>query len=142
MAGYFWGGVMAARLTDKRKKQIIADYVELGSYNAVAKKHHIADSTVKRVVLADGETQRKIELKKDENTADILAHMETKKSTVNQIIDRYLIALLDEDKIAKATPAQLTTALGTLIDKFTATTENEQSLRKLDELMQTIGGVI
>lgn len=68
--------------------------------------------------------------------------METKKSTVNQIIDRYLIALLDEDKIAKATPAQLTTALGTLIDKFTATTENEQSLRKLDELMQTIGGVI
>ena len=133
---------MAARLTDKRKKQIIADYVELGSYNAVAKKHHIADSTVQRVVLADGETQRKIELKKDENTADILAHMETKKSTVNQIIDRYLIALLDEDKIAKATPAQLTTALGTLIDKFTATTENEQSLRKLDELMQTIGGVI
>lgn len=142
MAGYFWGGVMAARLTDKQKKKIIADYVELGSYNAVAKKYRIADSTVKRVVLADSETQRKVELKKDENTADILAHMETKKSTVNQIIDRYLIALLDEDKIAKSTPAQLTTALGTLIDKFTATAGNEQSIRKLDELMQTIGGVI
>ena len=28
------GGVMAARLTDKQKKKIIADYVELGSYNA------------------------------------------------------------------------------------------------------------
>lgn len=133
---------MAARLTDKQKKKIIADYVELGSYNAVAKKYRIADSTVKRVVLADSETQRKVELKKDENTADILAHMETKKSTVNQIIDRYLIALLDEDKIAKSTPAQLTTALGTLIDKFTATAGNEQSIRKLDELMQTIGGVI
>lgn len=25
---------MAARLTDKQKKKIIADYVELGSYNA------------------------------------------------------------------------------------------------------------
>ena len=37
---------MAARLTDKQKKKIIADYVQLGSYNAVAKKHKIADSTV------------------------------------------------------------------------------------------------
>lgn len=30
--------VMAARLTDKQKKKIVADYLELGSYNAVAKK--------------------------------------------------------------------------------------------------------
>mgnify|MGYP006990139230 CR=1 FL=1 len=28
---------MAARLTDKQKKKIIADYVQLGSYNAVSK---------------------------------------------------------------------------------------------------------
>lgn len=57
---------------------------------------------------------------KEENTADILAYMETKRDVVNKIIDRYLIALLEEERIAKATPAQLTTALGTLIDKFTA----------------------
>jgi len=28
---------VAARLTDKQKKEIIADYVELGSFNAAAK---------------------------------------------------------------------------------------------------------
>lgn len=28
---------MDARLTDKRKKKIIADYIELGSYNAAVK---------------------------------------------------------------------------------------------------------
>lgn len=133
---------MAARLTDKQKKQIIADYVELGSYRAVAKKSHVSADTVKRVVLNDEEIVRKTTHKKAENTADILAHMETKKTTVNQIIDRYLSALLDEDRIEKATPSQLTTALGTVIDKFTATARNEQALQKLDELMDRVGGVI
>lgn len=37
---------MAARLTDKQKK-IVADYLELGSYNAVAKKNNVSNHTVK-----------------------------------------------------------------------------------------------
>ena len=73
---------VAKRLTDKQKKRIIADYVELGSYNAVAKKHHIADSTVKRVVMKDGDTQRKAEQKKAENAADVLAYMDGQKDKV------------------------------------------------------------
>lgn len=112
---------MAARLTDKQKKQIIADYVELGSYNAVAKKRKIADTTVKRIVESDPQTQKKAERKKEENTADILAHMETKRDKVNEIIDVYLDRLLAPEVLERATPSQLTTALGTLIDKFTMT---------------------
>lgn len=110
---------MAARLTDKQKKMIIADYVELGSYNAVAKKHGISDKTVKSIVQANSEFTKKSEDKKRQNSADILAHMETKRDTVNQIIDAYLARLLAPEVIEKATPSQLTTALGTLIDKFT-----------------------
>jgi uncharacterized membrane protein YheB (UPF0754 family) len=110
---------MAARLTDRQKKIIIADYIEIGSYNAVAKKHGISDKTVKSVVEANPEFAKKSEEKKEENSADILAHMETKKEKVNQIIDAYLEKLLDPEMISRATPAQLTTALGTLIDKFT-----------------------
>lgn len=111
---------MAARLTDKQKKQIIADYVELGSYNAVAKKHKVSVETVKRHVLkSDKIVKKKIQKKEEENTADILAHMDTKRDMVNEIIDVYLARLLDPEVIAKATPSQLTTALGTLIDKFT-----------------------
>ena len=64
---------MAARLTDKQKKRIIADYVELGSYNAVAKKHGVSFDTVKRTVLRDKETVRKTERKKYKNTLDMLA---------------------------------------------------------------------
>lgn len=111
---------MAKHLTDRQKKKIIADYAECGNYSQVARIHKVSFDTVKRVVLRDPETAKKAEQKKEQNTADILAHMETKKNAVNQIIDRYLLALLDEEKIEKATPAQLTTALGTLIDKFTS----------------------
>ena len=111
---------MAKHLTDRQKKKIIADYAECGNYSQVARIHKVSFDTVKRVVLKDPETAKKAEQKKEQNTADILAHMETKKNAVNQIIDRYLLALLDEEKIEKATPAQLTTALGTLIDKFTS----------------------
>lgn len=41
---------MAARLTDRQKKKILADYVELQSYNAVGKKNGVAGNTVKRIV--------------------------------------------------------------------------------------------
>ena len=58
---------MAARLTDKQKKQIVADYVELGSYNAVAKKHGVTRQTVKNVVSVDTEIIQKLQDKKDEN---------------------------------------------------------------------------
>ena len=56
---------MAARLTDKQKKKIIADYVEQGSYNAVAKKHGVSVNTVKSIVQNDAETAKKCTEKKD-----------------------------------------------------------------------------
>ena len=110
---------MAARLTDRKKKKIVADYLECESYNATAKKNGVCGQTVRRIVEESQGFSEKLKRKKEENTADILAHMEEKKNLVNQIIDKYLEALLEPEKIAKANPAQLTTALGTVIDKFT-----------------------
>lgn len=122
---------MAARLTDKQKKKIIADYVQLGSYNAVAKKHRIADSTVKRIVLSDTEMQKKVEQKKEENSADILAYMESKKDVVCEIIGIGLEVLRNPEKLATANPTQITTALGTLIDKW-ATMNGTNSREQAD----------
>lgn len=133
---------MAKRLTDKQKKRIIADYVELGSYNAVARKHHIADSTVKRVVLSDDETQRKAEQKKAENAADILAYMDGQKDKVCSLLDKYLDAMGDRQKIDRAGIQQLATAMAIVIDKYAVTAQNEQAIKKLDELMDKVGGVI
>ena len=110
---------MAARLTDKQKKKIIADYVQLGSYNAVAKLNGVSDKTVKSIVIADPDFTEKSEQKKDQHTEDILAYMESQKSLVCEIIGKGLMALNDPEKLSKANPAQITTALGTLIDKWT-----------------------
>lgn len=109
---------MAARLTDKQKKKIIADYLETGSYRATAKTNGVADGTVKRIVLDCGDIEQKVANKKEENTADILAYMERKRGVVCEILGKGLNALNSPDKLAEASPAQITTALGTLIDKW------------------------
>lgn len=118
---------MAARLTDKQKKKIIADYVDIGSYNAVAKKNGVSNNTVKRLVEADKEMSQKVNDKKEENTADIINYLETKKAVVCEIIGKGLDVLNDPDKLASANPAQITTALGTLIDKFMGVSRSSPS---------------
>ena len=65
---------MAARLTDRQKKKIVADYLELGSYRAAGRKNKVSDGTVKRVVMESGDIEQKIAQKKDENTADIFGN--------------------------------------------------------------------
>lgn len=118
-------------LSDKQIKKVIADYVEMGSYNAVGKKHGISPTTVKKYVKNDHEIAKKCEEKNRQNTEDILGHMEKKRDTVCQIIDVYLAALLDPVRIEKATPSQLTTALGTLIDKFTMASQPRPEIHPL-----------
>ena len=83
---------MAKRLTTREKKQIIADYVEMENYSAVSRKYGISRNEVKAIVLADPETAEKCQRKKEKDTEDILAHMESKKEMVNKIIDKYLVA--------------------------------------------------
>lgn len=60
---------MANRLTDRQRKKIVADYLELGSYNAVAKIHGVSRQTVKNIVTSDTEMGHKLQQKKAENTA-------------------------------------------------------------------------
>ena len=109
---------MAARLTDKQKKKIVADYLELGSYRAAGRQNGVADGTVKRVVEECGDIEQKVAQKKNEHTADILAYMEGKRGVVCEIIEKGLAALNGPEKLLDASPAQITTALGTLIDKW------------------------
>ena len=122
---------MAAHLTDRQKKQIIADYARLGTYSAVARKHKVSIDTVKRVVLRDPETVKKVNQKKAENTADILQFMENQKDDVCNIISLYLAALQDPERLKKASVQSIATSLGIVIDKFVSASADaeEQRLR-------------
>lgn len=129
---------MAARLTDKQKKKIVADYLELGSYRAAGRKNKVADGTVKRIVMECGDFEQKMAQKKAENTADILAYMESRRGVVCEIIEKGLMALNSEDKLADASPAQITTALGTLIDKWASVSGSPADTAKEDELSKSL----
>ena len=76
---------MVARLTDKQKKEIMADYMESGSYNATAKKFGVSDITVKRICQRDSELLKKVEQKKKKNTLDMLAYMDSRNLKVYEI---------------------------------------------------------
>ena len=129
---------MANRLTDKRKKKIVADYLELGSYNATAKLNGTSSRTVKRVLAEVPEMPEKVKQKKAENTADILAYMESQRGLVCEIIGKGLAVLNDEEKLREATPAQITTALGTLIDKWAAVSGSAADEIKEDGLSKSL----
>ena len=129
---------MAARLTDKQKKKIVADYLESGSYRATAKKNGVSDNTVKRIVLDCGDFEQKVAQKKEENTADILAYMESQKGIVCEILEKGLAALNSPDKLAEASPSQITTALGTLIDKWAIISGGPSDMAKEDELSKSL----
>lgn len=128
---------MAARLTDRQKKKIIADYVQHGSYNAVAKINGVSKDTVKRTVQGCEDFAQKAQQKKEENTAEMLAFMDSRKGEAQNVIDAYLKALANPEKLENASISQIATALGIVVDKFTKNTASgNDSLNKLDGLLK------
>ena len=138
---------MAARLTDSQKKKILADYVQTNNYCATAKINGVSATTVKNIVLANADIVEKCEQKKEENTADVLAYMDSRKDLVCSFIGKGLEMLNDPEKLAAANLSQITTAMGTLIDKWgmiggaPADTKKDDdlsaSLRELAEELQS-----
>lgn len=134
---------MAARLTDKQKKKIIADYMESGSYRATARMNGVSDDTVRRVVMSDSEILQKAAQKKKQNTLNMLAYMDSRKEKAQGVIDDYLKALANPAKIEAAKLSEIATALGIVVDKFTKNVPTEvssieQQLKNRDALADLI----
>lgn len=130
----------AKHLTDKEKKKIIVDYINCENYSQVARKHKVSVQTVKRVVLQDGETAKKVKQKKEQNTADILSFMDDKKQDVCDIIGLYLNYLKDPRKLDKASVQSIATSLGIVIDKFTQGAEKKPATDMFENIAKAAGG--
>ena len=138
---------MAARLTDKQKKKIIADYVQMGSYNAASKINGVSATTVKNIVLKSADIVEKCEQKKEQNTADILDYMDRQREDVCKVLGICLGELKKPERYAKTPPPQIATTMAILIDKYTSfgggpkdeTTEDDlsRSLRKYAEKLES-----
>ena len=110
--------VGSKRLTDRQKKKIIADYIQLQNYTRTAKLNDVAESTVRKIVKENPECADLCERKKEQNAQDMLSYMESKQGEAQELLGLYLKAMADPDKIAEATLPQLSTAFGTIVDKF------------------------
>lgn len=110
---------MAKRLDDLTRKMIVADYLTTRNYSETGRRFGVADQTVKRVVESCPEIVEKLEEKNRENMENVLQFMAARQKVVCEIIGKGLDALNDREKLATATPSQITTAIGTLIDKWT-----------------------
>lgn len=120
-----------AKLTERQKKRIIADYAECGNYSAVAKRHKVAVNTVKSVVLSDEEFAKNCKHKKEQIEADILDELDKRKDVVLELYDAgisRIIELLETTKDIKG----IAIALGTLIDKQTKRRELDFKQQELD----------
>lgn len=107
------------KLTDKKKKLIIADYIECGNYSEVARKHKVSDTTVRKLVKSDKNSLEKIEQKKEENTQDVLEYMDTLKDRKKKIVEKLLKAIEDKaDNLDNFTNIKdVASAYGIIIDK-------------------------
>lgn len=138
------------KLTDKQKKKIIADYVDNGNYSLTARMNNISETTCRRILKEEKnkEVVKKVELKKEENTQDILEYMDSIADKQKKIIDLSLEAI--EEKLSKpdmfTNVKDIATVYGVIFDKALKYKElktrqnnpNSEQLTKVEELLSKI----
>lgn len=117
---------MGNKLNEQQKLQAVVDYAECHNYSEVARKYGVTDNTIRRIVEANAEFFENVEKEKELAAEDVLTHMSKQLGKVNLIIDKFLDRLSSDELIKKASTAQLTTSLGTLIDKYTMVLKHNQ----------------
>lgn len=132
-----------AKLTDKQKKKIIADYVENQNYSETARMNNVSDMTVRRIAESNKEVLKKVEEKKQKNTQTTIEYMQTQHETKKRILDKILKAIEEKtDNIDMFTNVKdLATAYGIILDKELKVLElqrgsaNKDDLQKVEELL-------
>ena len=129
-----------AKLTDKQKKKIIADYVDNGNYSETARMNNTTDTTV-RTIIKDNKDMalEKMEQKKQQNTKDILEYMEETKDKRKKVIDLCLEKMeerLNKDELMNI--KDIATAYGVLVDKSLKVNEMKSTGNNLNTNVPTI----
>lgn len=137
-----------AKLTDKQKKKIIADYIETQNYSETGRINDVDESTVRRIVKNEDneEITRKTEQKKQENIQSTIEYMQTQHESKKRILDKILKAIEEKaDNIDMFTNIKdLATAYGIILDKELKFMEmqrgnaNNEELNKVRELLTKI----
>ena len=139
---------MAERLTDKKKKKIIADYINNQNYRETGRINNVSEANVRRIIknVDNIDITQKCAQKKEENTQSTLEYMEKQHETKKRIIDKLLNAIeTKSDKVDMFTNIKdLATAYGIILDKELKVQElkykkvENTQLVKVEELLNKI----
>ena len=135
-----------AKLTDKEKKKIVADYIECENYSEVAKMNNRSIETIRNVIKDSKDIREKLRQKKEENTKSIIDYMTYKNKDIQNLLNK-LLNCIDErasNLTKKDSLKDMATAYGIIIDKQYKALElqqgygNNEQLTKVDELLAKI----
>ena len=89
-----------AKLSDRQRKQIIAEYVNGGiSQRQLAEKYGVSRQAIAKLLSTEKSSQ-KLRNKKEENTRSMLEFLDEQKSTAQSLMQKLLMA--SEEDIKKA----------------------------------------
>jgi hypothetical protein len=130
-------------MNDRKKQKIIADYVETQNYSETGRMNGVSKTTVANIVKKNTKIAEKLQQKKEENTADMVAYMDTRRAKAQAAMDACLDAMADPARIANATLSQVGTVFGILVDKFMAHTDTaEDRAQVIIANMQTMVDIL
>jgi transposase-like protein len=134
---------LAKRLTDQKKKKIIADYIENQNIRETSRINKVSTDTVRRLIAQNKDIARKLTQKKEENMLTTLEYMEKQHEAKKRIMDKILKGIEQKaDNIDMFTNIKdLATAYGIIVDKELKSTELKQSKMDFTEINKGIQNI-
>lgn len=124
-----------AKLSDRQRKQIIAEYVNGGvSQQQLAEKYGVSRQAIAKL-LSSEKSCEKLRNKKEENTRSMLDFLDEQKSTAQSLMQKLLKA--SEEDIEKASLRDKMGALKILSEVFAQTkdADNKDEKSALDKIV-------
>ncbi len=128
-----------AKLTDKQRKQIIAEYVDGKSQSEIARNYNVSQQSISKI-LKNTDVVESCKNKKMENTLSMLAYYDSKKDIAQRLTDKALLSI--EQKIEKGNIKELAGLIKIIRDCFItdANTENDTLKVVISTEDASIGG--
>ena len=116
------------------RNRIYSEYQSAKNYRTVARDNGISDSTVRRIVRE--ENLRRSPASADAGYSGIDGFLKAKQPVIIGLINKYLAALSDDERISSATMPQIASAMSTLVEKLTVDVPDDAT-ESIDPLSQS-----
>ena len=126
------------KLTDKQHKQIIARYAECNNLSMVAREFGVSITTIKRHITKDPQALEMVNQKKEQNTQDVFAFLDSRKDMFMKAVDVCFQVISDPERYNRTSPQAAATTMGILIDKYTTLAQITQQNGAGNELLQSL----